>query len=102
MANDPEMITIEVAYATPRQQWLLTQQVPVGTTVGDALANSEINAHLDSVVQVADGKVGIFGKAVKLAQVLRAGDRIEVYRPLVADPKEARRRKAAAAEKANS
>jgi hypothetical protein len=50
-------------------------------------------------LDIADGRVGIFGKAVKLSQVLKSGDRVEIYRPLLNDPKEARRRKAAEAAK---
>lgn len=87
------MIVIEVAYALPTQQFLLTEQVAEGTTVGEALAQSAIQQQVPHL-ELIDGKVGIFGKIVKLTQVLKAGDRIEIYRPLVNDPKEARRRKA--------
>jgi len=88
------MIDIEVVYALPREQTVMREQVKEGTSVGDALAVSKIHAQVPEL-QVADGKVGIFGKAVKLSQILKAGDRIEIYRPLINDPKEARRRKAA-------
>lgn len=91
-----KMIDIEVVYALPRQQLVVQEQVAQGVTVGEALATSKIHAQVPEL-QVADGKVGIFGKAVKLSQVLKAGDRIEIYRPLLTDPKEARRRKAAEA-----
>lgn len=87
-------MTIEVVYALPRQQIILQEQVAIGSTVGEVLATSKMHAQVENL-QIADGKVGIFGKAVKLSQVLKAGDRIELYRPLLTDPKEARRRKAA-------
>lgn len=85
------MITIEVAYALPEQQWLLEEKVPEGTTVGEALARSLIHEY---VPDLKIDKVGIWSKPVKLDQVLRDGDRIEIYRPLKVDPK-ARRRKEA-------
>lgn len=94
-----ENINIEVAFALPQEQIVISQTVAAGATVGEVLANSPIQAQLPEGVQIADGKVGIFGKAVKLSQVLRDGDRIELYRPLLNDPKEARRRKAAEAGK---
>lgn len=90
------MINIEVVYALPHQQVVLEEQVALGATVGEALSASKIHSQVPALL-IADGKVGIFGKAVKLSQVLKAGDRIELYRPLLTDPKEARRRKAAEA-----
>lgn len=93
---EQQMMVIEVAYALPEQQWLLVEQVPEGCSVGEALLASRLHQELPELV-FEDGKVGIFGKAVKLSQPLRAGDRIEVYRPLLVDPREARRRKAAQA-----
>ncbi len=89
------MITIEVAYALPEQQWLLEERVPEGTTVGEALERSLIHEY---VPDLKIDKVGIWSKPVKLDQVLRDGDRIEIYRPLKVDPK-ARRRKEAAKKK---
>ncbi|MBP7900735.1 MAG: RnfH family protein [Gammaproteobacteria bacterium] len=91
---EPNMMTIEVAYALPRQQFLLQESVPVACTVSVALARSNIH-QLVPHIEIVDGKVGVFGKVVKMTQQLRPGDRIEIYRPLVNDPKEARRRKAA-------
>lgn len=91
---EPNMMTIEVAYALPRQQFLLQESVPVDCTVAEALAQSSIH-QLVPHIEIVDGKVGVFGKVAKMTQQLRPGDRIEIYRPLVNDPKEARRRKAA-------
>jgi putative ubiquitin-RnfH superfamily antitoxin RatB of RatAB toxin-antitoxin module len=88
------MITVEIVYALPHQQIIVEEQVALGSTVGEVLVASKIHGQVPDL-QIADGKVGIFGKAVKLSQTLKSGDRIEIYRPLINDPKEARRRKAA-------
>lgn len=94
--EENNMIDIEVAYALPEQQYLLAERVVLGTTVGEALAQSAIHQQVANL-DVVDGRVGIFSKVVKLSQQLKQGDRIEIYRPLINDPKEARRRKAAEA-----
>lgn len=80
---------IEVAYALPDEQFLSEETVSEGTTVGEALKASKLlkkfpTLNLDSV--------GIFSQEVSLDHVLREGDRIEVYRPLIADPRERRRK----------
>ena len=85
------MIKVEVLYALPKEQLLLTVEIPQGTTLGDAVQRSgmlEKHAEID----LASNKVGIFGKLSKLDTVLREKDRIERYRPLIADPKEVRKR----------
>lgn len=88
-----EPINIEVVYALPKEQVLLKQSVPTGTTVVEGVRlcgilgkypEIDLNAH----------KLGIFGKLVKADTVLRDQDRIEIYRPLLADPKEVRRKRA--------
>ena len=99
MAESGE-ITVEVAYALPERQRILSLQVPAGTTMLDAAARSGI-AGLFEGLDLASAKMGIFGKAVAdpRRHVLADGDRVEIYRPLTADPKEARKaraRKAAA------
>ena len=91
MAGEKKMITIEVAYAEPEQQWLLEERVPEGTTVGEALARSLIHEY---VPHLKIEKFGVWNKLARPDQVLRDGDRIEIYRPLKVDPK-ARRRKQA-------
>ena len=91
MASKDRMITIEVAYAEPEQQWLLEEKVPEGTTVGEALEKSLIHEY---VPHLKIEKFGVWNKLAKPDQVLRDGDRIEIYRPLKVDPK-ARRRKQA-------
>ncbi len=84
---------VEVTYALPQQQRLLVVQVEEGATALQAIKCSGI---LDMFpdIDLSENKVGIFSKVVSLDQVLREGDRVEIYRPLLADPKEVRRRKA--------
>ncbi len=83
-------IAVEVAYALPDRQVLLTIQVPAGTTAQQAVVQSNIASHFaDLHPETAD--LGVFGKAVPADHVLQAGDRVEIYRPLLADPKEVRR-----------
>lgn len=82
-------IPIEIAYALPDKQYLLSERVPVGTTVKEAIERSEL---LEEVPDLDYQKVGIFYKPVPLDTVLQAGDRIEIYRSLIADPKERRRK----------
>lgn len=86
-------IMIEVAYALAGNQLLLELRVTQGTTAREALAQSGILARIPEFDHERL-KVGIFGKVVKADTVLQAGDRVEIYRPLIADPKEARRRRA--------
>ncbi|MGV8934832.1 MAG: RnfH family protein [Gallionellaceae bacterium] len=85
------MIKVEVLYALPQEQLLLTVEIPQGTTLGDAVQRSGmLEKHPE--IDLASNKVGIFGKLSKLDTVLREKDRVEIYRPLIADPKEVRKR----------
>lgn len=90
-----ETIAVEVAYAKPEEQLILALQVPVGTSLREAVDQSGV---LDRFPEIDPDamKAGIFGKLKKSSQVLQAGDRIEIYRPLIADPKEVRKQRAAA------
>lgn len=87
-----DSITIETAYALKDTQYLYTETVAAGTTIEQALANSKL---LQELPDLNTDKVGIFGKLAKPDTVLRDGDRIEVYRPLKADPRDRRRQKVA-------
>ncbi len=87
-----ETFTIEVCYASDAVQFLRALQVPAGTTIEQALALSGI-AHEVPGLDLAALQVGIYAKKKELDTVLRAHDRIELYRPLIADPKNARRRR---------
>jgi len=86
-------ITVEVVYALPSQQPLLRAQLTEGATVEDAIRASGV---LDAFpeIDLAKNKVGIFSKLVKLDETVRDRDRVEIYRPLIADPKEVRRKRA--------
>ena len=87
-------ILVEVAYALPKQQLILELMVPEGTTAEQAVDKSGILAKFPEI-DPAQNKLGIFGKLVKGDTVLRERDRVEIYRPLIADPKEVRRKRAA-------
>ncbi|MHC8402900.1 RnfH family protein [Pseudomonas sp. MDT1-17] len=97
------VIDVEVVYAAIDRQVLLSVTVPAGTTVRAALLMSGVGeafAELD----LADCPVGIFGKVIAEpdSRPVQAGDRIEIYRPLLADPKEVRRLRAAKAAEAKT
>jgi putative ubiquitin-RnfH superfamily antitoxin RatB of RatAB toxin-antitoxin module len=85
---------VAVAYVGPAAQVLEPLEVPAGTTVGGAIERSGLLAQCPEI-DLEVFKVGIFGKLAKIDQVLAEGDRVEIYRPLIADPKEARKRRAA-------
>lgn len=86
-------ITVEVAYALPNEQTLLKVELPVGTTVLEAAQRSGIAKKFESL-DLDNATFGIFGQLVAARQVLRDGDRVEIYRPLLADPKEVRKARA--------
>lgn len=87
------MLSVEVAYAGPQGQWLVDVRLPRGACVADAIAASGLGVQVPGLV-VDDAHVGIHAQRVTLAAPLADGDRVEIYRPLLADPKEARRRRA--------
>lgn len=88
-----DKITIEIVYALAHQQTLLKQSLPAGITVADAInASGILLKHPE--IDLAKNKFGIFGKLTKADAVLRDKDRVEIYRPLIADPKEVRRQRA--------
>ncbi len=86
-------LRVEVAYALPAEQVLLEVEVDEGATVGDAIGRSGIRDRFPEL-HVGPGHVGIFGRPVELDTPVRDGDRVEIYRPLIADPKQARRERA--------
>jgi len=88
-----DQINIEVVYALPGEQFLLRQVVPSGTTVAGAIqASGMLDKHPE--IDLSASKLGIFGKLTKADAVVRDKDRIEIYRSLIADPKEVRRKRA--------
>jgi len=86
-------VKIEIVYATPGKQLLLEAKVLDGSTVKQAIEQSGILQHFPEI-DLAHNKVGVFSKRVELDTVVHEGDRIEIYRPLLIDPKEARRARA--------
>jgi len=89
-----EYVEVEVAYARPDAQVILPVKVEKGATVEDAIKLSGI-LHNFMEIDLAVNKVGVFGKLSKLTTPLRDGDRIEIYRALIADPKVVRKQRAA-------
>jgi uncharacterized protein len=94
-------MNIEVAYALEDKQTLLSLEVEEGVTLKQAI---ELSGILDSYPQIdlLKDKTGIFGKITKLDAVLRDQDRVEIYRPLIADPKQVRKERAAQGKKMRS
>ncbi len=92
MAN-AELLKVEVAYAVPDDQHIFSLEVPAGTTAEEVIRRSGVLERFPEI-DLATQKIGIFGKLNKLDYVLQAGDRVEIYRPLIADPKEVRKRRA--------
>jgi len=87
---------VEVAYAKPDLQLIVEVAAVSGMTVQEAIEQSKIQERFPEI-NLELNRVGVFGKVVALDSPLSAGDRVEIYRPLIADPKEARRQRAAGA-----
>ncbi len=93
MSADCELITVEVAYAEAERQELLRLEVRLGTTLAEAVMSSGICERFKGV-DMSEGNVGIFGQIKSPDTVLKPGDRVEIYRPMICDPKEVRRQRA--------
>lgn len=89
-----EMINIEVCYARRDKQALINLRLPEGATVQQALEASGLLQKYPEI-DLKKNKFGVFAKLAKPDTVLRDRDRVEIYRPLIADPKEVRKRRAA-------
>ena len=87
-------ITVEVVFARPGEQLLEQLHVPASASVETAIRQSGVLERFPEI-DLKVNKVGVFGKATTLSAGLSDGDRIEIYRPLIADPKEARKKRAA-------
>lgn len=92
------MITVEVVYALPQEQTLLAFDVDEGVSVKDAILQSGILEQYPEL-DIDTMDVGLFGKRTAMKIALRDKDRVEIYRPLLADPKEIRKRRAAEGKK---
>jgi len=90
----PDEIMIEVSYALPKKQIIIPVLVPKDISVKEAIELSGMLKKFEEI-NLDSNQVGIFGKLTTLDKGLRDRDRIEIYRPLAADPKEIRRKKAA-------
>lgn len=91
---EPAELQVYVAYATAQDEFVRPLRVAPGTTVGQAIEQSGVLASFPDINLVTQ-PVGIYAKKKTLDTVLRDRDRIEIYRPLVADPKDSRRKRAA-------
>lgn len=86
-------VAVSVCHALPHEVWQQALRLPAGSTVAQAVAASEFACRFPGIDPLAGG-IGIFGVKCDPGRILRDGDRIEIYRPLVFDPKESRRRRA--------
>ncbi len=94
MEFDPEFIHVEVAYALPHQQKIIRLRVASDSTVQAIIEQSGILSIFPNIDLITN-KVGVYGKAIRLDQSVCDGDRIEIYRPLIADPREIRKQRLA-------
>ncbi len=88
-----DVIKIHIVYAQPDQFWQQTMELPVGATVQQALMRLDVNL-FPANMQVCDTQLAVFGQLVKLTELLHDGDRIEILKPLLIDPKDIRRQRA--------
>jgi hypothetical protein len=89
-----DTITVEVAHARPERQLILVVEIHAGATLEEAILASGILEQFPDI-DLAGSKVGVFGKLGKPGDTLHDGDRVEIYRPLIADPKKVRKQRAA-------
>jgi uncharacterized protein len=92
--SSSQMMTVEVAYATPQKQRLVSLQLLMGACVECAIQTSGLLGEFPEI-DLRQTKVGIFGSVRDLGHLLKPGDRVEIYRPLVLEPKAARLQRAA-------
>ncbi len=98
MADDAEIIEVEVAYALPDRQKIYVLMVEQGTTALEAAKRSSVIDDFDGI-NLDTSKMGVFGQSIRMPDKyeLQDGDRVEIYRPRIVDPKEIRRQRAAKA-----
>ena len=90
---DASRITVSVVYAEPEHAFTVELSLPKGATVADAIERSGIRRSRPDIA-IRDDRLGIFSRKASPDTELRDGDRVEIYRPLLIDPKEARRKRA--------
>ena len=93
MLESAESIAVEVVYALKNRQDLVTLKLPAGATAREAVERSGLLLRFPEI-DLAKNKLGVFAKPVKPDAVLRDRDRVEIYRPLIADPREVRKQRA--------
>lgn len=93
--HERSRITVSVIHADPERVFSVELSLPRGVTVAEAIERSGVR-HARPDIEIREDRIGIFSRKVSLATVLRDGDRVEIYRPLKIDPKEARRLRARA------
>ncbi len=93
MSIESEMIHVEVVYALPHEQKVVKLAVNANTTVEEIIRQSGLLEQYPQI-DLNKNKVGVFSRNVKLDATVHDKDRIEIYRPLIADPKEIRRKRA--------
>lgn len=96
--SEINLIDVEVAYATPEKQVIINIEVAAGCSIEQAVQESGIIEQFPEI-DLEKNKLGIFGKLSKKTAELKSGDRVEIYRPLIADPKEVRRKREAEGKK---
>jgi putative ubiquitin-RnfH superfamily antitoxin RatB of RatAB toxin-antitoxin module len=89
-----ESIQIEITYAKPDRQDVVRLKLPEGSTIQQAIEASGLTQRYPEI-DLTKTKVGIYGKLSRMDTVVRERDRVEIYRPLIADPKEVRKQRAA-------
>lgn len=92
--HSAKQILVEVAYATPEKQLIKVLSVSEGVTAQEAVLQSGIAEHFEDI-DLTRAKLGVFGKVVSHDHILSASDRVEIYRPLIVDPKQVRKERAA-------
>ena len=90
----PDLLSIEVVYALPQKQEMFTVKLPEGATVREAVEACGVLQRYPEI-DLTKNKLGVFAKLIKPDAPLRNRDRVEIYRPLIADPKEVRKQRAA-------
>ena len=91
MKEDVKMVNVGVAYTTQTKQVWLKVELPDGSTVIDAIEESGV-LDMFPEIDLQNQKIGIYGKMTKAGEKLKEGDRVEIYRPITADPKTVKRR----------
>jgi putative ubiquitin-RnfH superfamily antitoxin RatB of RatAB toxin-antitoxin module len=91
--NETEKFSVDVIYALPTQQKIISVMVSPGTTFIEAVKQSDMVRFFPDI-NLEEVKLGVFSRQAKHDEVLVAGQRVEIYRPLIADPKDVRRKRA--------